>query len=1203
MVRKDFILQNYVGTGGKCDARAVRCHERIARWHAMCEHQLSHIPDFVKMQSQQNIQELGQTMKTLNQYYDDSLGRSAIEVPDDEGKETITSWKSRRHGCASNQVMGLNPVDFDGSLLSNDPSSSAVSRRLIGTNPDCPTHGTAEPEMRGLYILLTINNEGGMEVLRYAAYLFRERPEVYHSTPVQLALRIYKAKKEYNYARFFSILRSPSTPYLFACIMFKHVQEMRKVAFRIMSKTYGAKRKDTGEAVYDAYPLRHLVKLLCFEDEEEARTACRHFNITIKEVQMSSSSSPSGRTPVEVIFWRQSDYREPKDPEKGFALPLYPKKMIRTIEAKLKGTTRLGVCRGEVSGDGAALSQPVIPKNLSIALTPEQEEERRRKAEEARKAAKKASEDRARQLAEQEAKLRMEEKRRQREEKKRLEEEKLRLVEMERQKREEERLLELERRAEEERRQEEAREAARIAAEKAAAEERRRQIEEAKRRAAELELARKKAEARELERKRQEELMRQHEEQSRLERLRIEEEERKRKEAEREHQRLLEVRRQQEAAEQRRREEKARKLALAWEQKINDARKLLLWKRLRLKLERNLQRERSRLELRSIDPVFSPGPPALLRDSSEGVYVSDSEASLAPMTTAPAGVRLLELLAQEASEPFDLSTLLRDAFDSSKASPHRRMVLVKLAVILPDVKGPQADLIQELAHAWIGKRLQYGVVETWTSMMPNIVGVDVMVTRHGRMAYNDYDAALLVIPPYFGVNQSSVSDFFPSSGVSIPKVLLDLDDGSNASYSAMIHDVIRDADTVTVLTTGESQEARNYDEALWESCSMLLKDFVQCFDERQTRSVERVPLFHLAVRCIRASLWRDLFEEGSKEDAQVYAVVCSTLEDLVEDLDSFAVKYEKSSWWGNWPSAEFAGESGHSVPNFFGVGIDLPLNWNDSLRRDQVEPEINLQFKALLNDSFADIIDEILDGAPSSVRASCHDMIAHRQFRRCMEIALVWKQGDYSSGKEQPILYLPPGADSEVVARFSGEILEDQPQPRPIRRPVEAVVDGEPSRFEKETYVAPEQRAANLFMAAASTPTSVSARNADENVRTPASTVGVETPQSAITPAGVETPQVGMAPIGVETPLTVPKANIGSSKRARNDSEQASPGDAKRRQLSICQDESNAFTKKLESLLQGESTYNLKIGDSNLTDLLQDVPSIDPPDALQRSSR
>ncbi|KAI2510246.1 SAC3/GANP family [Fragilaria crotonensis] len=86
MVRKDFILQNYVGTGGKCDARAVRCHERIARWHAMCEHQLSHIPDFVRMQSQQNIAEMGQAMKTLNLFYDDSLGRSTVDVADETGR-------------------------------------------------------------------------------------------------------------------------------------------------------------------------------------------------------------------------------------------------------------------------------------------------------------------------------------------------------------------------------------------------------------------------------------------------------------------------------------------------------------------------------------------------------------------------------------------------------------------------------------------------------------------------------------------------------------------------------------------------------------------------------------------------------------------------------------------------------------------------------------------------------------------------------------------------------------------------------------------------------------------------------------------------------------------------------------------------------------------------------------------------------------
>lgn len=188
MVRKDFILQNYVGTGGKCDARAVRCHERIARWHAMCEHQLSHIPDFVRMQSQQNIAEMGQAMKTLNLFYDDSLGRSTVDVADEDGRETRA--ESTTHGDESDIVMGVTPVDFDGTTLRNDEKT--VSSRIIGNSN--PARGTAEPEMRAIYILLTLENDGGMEVLKYAAKLSSERPEVFNSKPVQLALEIFKVR-------------------------------------------------------------------------------------------------------------------------------------------------------------------------------------------------------------------------------------------------------------------------------------------------------------------------------------------------------------------------------------------------------------------------------------------------------------------------------------------------------------------------------------------------------------------------------------------------------------------------------------------------------------------------------------------------------------------------------------------------------------------------------------------------------------------------------------------------------------------------------------------------------------------------------------------------------------------------------------------------------------------------------------------------
>jgi hypothetical protein len=192
MIRKDFILQNYVGTGGNCDARAVRCHERMARWHAMCEHQLSHIPEYVNAQSQQNIQELGQAMKTLNQYYDDSLGRSRVEVPDENGNETRLDLEGYNHGCTVETVQGRDPVDYDGSPLNNKTDSSTATRFIGKGAVTSSHHGTAEPEMRGLYILLTIDNDGGMEVLKYAGRLYREKPEIYHSKPVQLAMSIFK---------------------------------------------------------------------------------------------------------------------------------------------------------------------------------------------------------------------------------------------------------------------------------------------------------------------------------------------------------------------------------------------------------------------------------------------------------------------------------------------------------------------------------------------------------------------------------------------------------------------------------------------------------------------------------------------------------------------------------------------------------------------------------------------------------------------------------------------------------------------------------------------------------------------------------------------------------------------------------------------------------------------------------------------------
>jgi hypothetical protein len=138
-----------------------------------------------------------------------------VEVPDEMGRETRHGpMTGAIHGCRQNTIQGADPIDYDGTALDN---TSNGAHRMIGSQTlDSPDHGTAEAEMRGLYILLTIDNDGGMEVLKYAGRLYSERPDVYHSAQVQLAMSVFMARREYNYARFFTILRSPDTPYLYA---------------------------------------------------------------------------------------------------------------------------------------------------------------------------------------------------------------------------------------------------------------------------------------------------------------------------------------------------------------------------------------------------------------------------------------------------------------------------------------------------------------------------------------------------------------------------------------------------------------------------------------------------------------------------------------------------------------------------------------------------------------------------------------------------------------------------------------------------------------------------------------------------------------------------------------------------------------------------------------------------------------------------
>jgi hypothetical protein len=995
--------------------------------------------------------------------------------------------------------------------------------------------------------------------------------------------------------------------------MFKYVEQMRKAAFRIMAKTYGAKRKDTGEAMYDAYPLKRLAILLCFEDMDEARAACQHYNITVKAEEVSSSSSPSGTSKMEIIFWRMSEFKESKDPIKKVVLPLKSRKMIRTIESKLQGATRLAVCRGEVSGDGASLSivhdrPSQIAVNRAdakpVALSAEEIEARKKEEETAR-----LLQEEQRQKEELAAKRKMEETRRMREEQKKEKEEKREREEAKRKKEEEVKLQALlrqkqkeaelkQKQAEDERRRKLELEEAKRAAEAAARGEQFRREAEEQRRVADREEARKRAEAEERERLRQEELQRKREDEERKEKIRREEEERKRQEQERLRLYQLKLQWEREEQERRRREEEARRTAVAREAKINAARKLLIWRRLRSRLDRELQRERTRQSLCRIDPTLSNE--RVLVNLSEDFPVAAADADLDPYSDLLPGMHVLDLLSRESNPPVELSAMLRKApysFGRKTASlgGPNDVVLAKLAVVLPAFAGPKADSIQSLLHMWLGRRLQYrNVVLDKPGSARSSYEVRTVVSTEFRDAA-DCDMVLFVVPPFFGdesLNRHS-RVCFPRCDDNVPQALLCLDNGENQPYADFVSNLLSSLRDVPAVYVDEAMGIGVFDLALEECCDALLESFVEADSEGRTRGgLVRMSISQLGSSCIRGALWRAGIPFGADEENKIMNRARGTLMALFSELNSLASGFRSEPWW-NWPAHEFANKVG-VVKDYFGEGIHLPLNWKENLSRSEIEPALNKLYSKL-DGSLRDVVGRMTGEAPEHVREGVKDLLSKRQFRRCLEYALVWSEAEHEPYLQETVVYLPEGHVRDVVEGCVRRMaLEDDDDDELDLANVPGNVEFEEEVDEKDNSLRspvdePVLREENNWVRGGQLEPLPfdGSQPFGEALRTPESTV--------MTPAGVNTP---MTPADVTTRMTVPGSKRSLDSATRDNVLHS----AKRRKddhLTKNQRESMAFTEKLEALLKGETTFDVNVGKSTLSKLLRDAPDIQLPSSFR----
>ena len=786
--------------------------------------------------------------------------------------------------------------------------------------------------------------------------------------------------------------------------MFKYVEGMRKDALIIMSRTYGTKLKPNGQPFLDEYPLEDLVKLLCYEDEEEASTACRHYGITVEG---------------DRVLWRHSKFGEPRDPEKGHIIPLKPKKMIRTIESKLHGATRLSVCRGGVSGEGATLSG-ANPGSGEAAAKLDREK--------ARESAEKARMEALKRLSEAEAKAKAQEEIRNME---RIKQEKLAaetraraealkradLMRLEETRLQRERILAVQRQKEEE--------ARRLAEAEAAA--RHAERERHEREAYEREAARKKAEDEEMDRERQRLLAKKREEEARrMAQVKAAKEQAAKEQREREEMRRLAERRKKAEEDRIRKaqEEEARRIEMMWREKINKARKILVWRLWQKQMHKRESLEQSFQCLSRLDPTSTQCPTPLaiktLKTSNRHSSIkcaSEDELENQIFRLATASRRPIDLAGMVAQS---LNAPIPDTVYPLGLQSISNLILFKLTVWLPQRNGIES--LYDSLRMWVNSHLRVGKVYTHTlkRRSKNIhIRVVSVIGNEQPVGCKDYNAVLLLRPSTAGASSriefpEEAEELLPSD---VSRMVLDLDNktyGGNNPSTQTSHYHER------VLTP------KYFDRAFEECCETIVKSHFEktASDGTYSRgatSMARMSIETFGFLCLQR-LMQNMDSEGCfrlpSSDESVFSSCEQTLTLLVQELSHAG--NEAHSMTQNWPPLEFCDKEKNSVPAYFDWKFDLPRDWHLPLQ--DISRKVFDVFQVLLDRvSFVDFVESIGEKMPLRLRQKLFNMIDNNDIPRCfVDVVSLFVSGELSlETREENIVYLPVETISQIIERVA----------------------------------------------------------------------------------------------------------------------------------------------------------------------------------------
>ncbi|EEB09276.1 nuclear export factor Sac3 [Schizosaccharomyces japonicus yFS275] len=212
-IRQDFTLQNSRGL------EAIACHERIARYHILCLHQLCEQRNF---SSQQEMEQLRKVLQSLCEFYDDMRKENKV-CPNESEFRCYAILAHIRDPDIARQAQNLPDHIFRSKFLQTALRLSALAQK---------------------------NNE---RVGRLLPPNTEAAPNLF--------------------TRFFKLTRSDRVTYLMACLLEVHFSSVRKGALKAMRRSY--------LSAHARIPCADIQKLLYCDAIEEVIELCEHYGLEV----------------------------------------------------------------------------------------------------------------------------------------------------------------------------------------------------------------------------------------------------------------------------------------------------------------------------------------------------------------------------------------------------------------------------------------------------------------------------------------------------------------------------------------------------------------------------------------------------------------------------------------------------------------------------------------------------------------------------------------------------------------------------------------------------------------------------------------------------------------------------------------------------------------------------------------------------------